>query len=58
VLVAVTSAVAGVQSGVFLYNVVWKAVVDVPCNLQRVVEDSTTRCREESVSLATFYNAL
>jgi len=23
----------------------WKAVVDVPCNLQRVVEDSTTRCR-------------
>jgi len=24
---------------------VWKAVVDVPCNLQRIVEDSTTRCR-------------
>ena len=41
-----------------LSNVVWKAVVDVPCNLQRVVEKkachwlhSTTRCR-------IFYNAL
>ena len=52
----------------------WKAVVDIPCNLQRVVDRltvihdwhsqpatptyTTTRCREESVSLATFYNAL
>jgi len=27
----------------------WKAVVDVPSNLQRVVEDSTTHCRHQPI---------
>ena len=35
---------------------VWKAVVDVPCNLQRVVEDSTTRCRLHGTSRTAFHN--
>jgi len=26
-------------------RLVWKAAVDVPCNLQPVVEDCTTRCK-------------
>ena len=26
---------------------IWKAVVDVACNLQHVVKDSTTRCRHQ-----------
>ena len=34
---------------------VWKAVVDVPCNLQRVVEDSTTRCRLHGTSTTAFH---
>ena len=34
---------------------VWKAVVDVPCNLQRVVESSTTRCRLHGTSTTAFH---
>ena len=33
-----------------------KAVVDVPFNLQRVVEDSTTRCRLHGTSTTTFHS--
>ena len=37
-------------------SIVWKAVVDVPCNLQRVVEDSsTTRCRLHGTSTTAFH---
>jgi len=33
----------------------WKAVVDVPCNLQRVVEDSTMRCRLHGTSTTALH---
>ena len=29
--------------------------MDVPCNLQRVVEDSTTRCRSHGTSTTAFH---
>jgi len=34
-----------------------KAVMDVPCNLQRVVESSTTRCRLHGTSTTAFHRA-